>query len=107
MKFEESYALIKEKYDEMDMTNVDKDFSAIICLTGKNPGYVYVAYQGKKKIIEPIKRDKANIFVTMSDATFEDLIYKRIAPFKAFTTGKVQAKGNVFLALSLYKKIKK
>lgn len=107
MKFEESYRLIKKKYMAMDMSKVDKDFSAIICITGKEAGYVYVGYIGGKKIIEPIKHDKANLFVTMSDETFEALILKRIDPFKAFTTGRVKAKGNVFLALSLYKKLKK
>ena len=106
MKFEESYKSIKTKFDELDMSKLDKDFSAIICITGKDSGYVYAAYIGGKKIIEPIKHDSANIFVTMSDQTFEDLMYKRIEPFKAFTTGKVKAKGNVFLALSLYKKLK-
>ena len=107
MKFQESYRLMKQKFETMDLSKVDKDFSSIICLTGNDPGYVYAAYIKGKKIIEPIKHDKANIFVTMSDQTFEDLIMKRIDPFKAFTTGKVKAKGNVFLALSLYKKIKK
>ncbi len=107
MKFEESYSLIKTKFLTTDMSKVDKDFSAIICLTGKNAGYVYVAYIGGKKMIEPVKHDKANLFVTMSDETFEQLIQKKIDPFKAFTTGKVKAKGNIFLAMSLYKKMKK
>lgn len=107
MKFEESYKLIKTKFDRMDTSKIDKDFSGVVCITGKDAGYVYLAYIGGRKMIEPVKHDKANIFVTMSDATFEDLINKKIEPFKAFTTGKVKAKGNVFLAISLYKKIKK
>ncbi len=107
MKFQESYQLIKTKFDAMDMSKVDKDFSAVVNITGKNSGSIYAAYIGKKKIIEPVKHDKASIFVTMSDNTFEELINKKTDPFKAFTTGKVKAKGNIFLALSLYKKIKK
>lgn len=107
MEFKESYALIKRKFLGMDFTKVNSDFSAIFCITGKNAGYVYGAYIGGKKIIEPVKHDSANIFVTMSDVTFEDIVNKRLEPFKAFTTGKIKAKGNVFLALSIYKKLKK
>lgn len=107
MKFQESYNLIKEKFNKMDTSKIDKDFSGVICITGNDAGYVYVAYIGGKKIIEPVKHTKANIFVTMSDETFEALINKKIDPFKAFTTGKVKAKGNVFLAISIYKKMKK
>ena len=107
MKFEESYAIIKEKFDKQDMSKVDKDFSVILSITGKNAGFVYIAYIGGKKIIEPIKHDKASVVVTMTDETFDDLVHKKIEPFKAFTSGKVKAKGNVFLAISIYKKIKK
>ncbi len=106
MKFEESYALIKTKFEKMDMSKINKDFSGIVCITGKNAGYIYAAYINGKKIIEPVKHNKANLFVTMTDDTFEALIQKKIDPFKAFTTGKVKAKGNVFLAISLYKKLK-
>jgi len=106
MKFEESYKLVKNKFETMDMSKVDKNFSAIICLTGNDGGYIYGAYIDGKKIIEPIKHDSANIFVTMSDQTFEDVMQKKIDPFKAFTTGKIKAKGNVFLAISLFKKLK-
>lgn len=106
MVFQESYNLIKTKFDQMDCTKLDSDFSAILCLTGVNAGYVYLAYIGGKKFIEPIKHDSANIFVTMSDETFEAIMAKRLDPFKAFTSGKVKAKGNVFLALSIYRKLK-
>ena len=107
MKFEESYALIKTKFDQLDMSKVDKDFSAIVSITGKDAGYIYAGYIGGKKIIQPVKHDKATLFVTMSDQTFEELIQKKTDPFKAFTSVKVKAKGNIFMAISLYKKLKK
>lgn len=107
MKFEECYAIIKEKYEKADLSKVDKDFSAVLSITGANAGHVFVSYIGKKKIIEPIKHDNASFFVTMSDETFEELMQKRIEPFKAYTSGKVKAKGNIFLAMSIYKKMKK
>ena len=107
MLFQESYQLVKNKYERMDCSKIDNDFSAILCLTGVNAGYIYVAYIGGKKYIEPIKHDSANIFVTMSDETFEAIMNKQLEPFKAFTSGKIKAKGNVFLAMSIYKKLKK
>ncbi len=107
MKFEECYAIIKDKYEKLDMSKVDKDFSAVLSITGANAGHVFVSYIGGKKVIEPVKHDKASIFVTMSDVTFDDLIQKRVEPFKAFTSGRVKAKGNIFLAMSVYKKLKK
>ena len=106
MKFEESYAIIKNKFEYKDLSKVDKDFSAVVNITGKNAGYVYVAYIKGKKIIEPVKHDKANLFVTQSDETFEQLVQKKTDPFKAFTTGKIKAKGNIFLAMSIYKKLR-
>lgn len=107
MKFEESYTFVKAKFDTLDMSKVDKDFSAVVTITGKNAGHIYAAYLGGKKIIEPVKHDKATLFITMSDETFEQLVQKKLEPFKAFTTGKVKAKGNIFLAMSIYKKMKK
>ena len=50
MKFKECYEIIKAKFDAMDMSRVDKDFSAVVNITGKDPGSVYAAYIGKKKI---------------------------------------------------------
>ena len=61
---------------------------------------------GRKKILEKRKPEKADISVRMSLDTVEQLLNKQIDPFKAFTTGKVKAKGNIFLALNLYKKFK-
>ena len=107
MKFQECYDIIKAKFEGMDMSKVDKDFSAVVNITGKDPGTVYAAWIGRKKIIEPTKHDKATVFVTLSDTTFEELLQKKTDPFKAFTAGKVKAKGNIFVALSVYKKIKK
>ena len=107
MTFEESYQFIKTKFEYMDLSKVDKDFSAVLNITGKNAGYVYMSYIGGKKIIEPVKHDKASLFITMSDETFELLVQKKLEPFKAFTAGKIKAKGNIFLAMSIYKKIKK
>lgn len=105
MNFTDCYNIIKEKLYETDLQKIDTDFSAVMFFTDVNQ-YVYIAYINEKKIIEPVKHDSANIVVSLSIKTFEDIINKKLDPFKAFTTGKIKTKGNVFLALSLFKKIK-
>ena len=106
MKFEESYKLIKSKYMEKDFSNVNTDFTGSVTITGKDGGDIFLAYIKGKKILEKRKPEKADISVRMSLETVEQLLNKQIDPFKAFTTGKVKAKGNIFLALNLYKKFK-
>jgi len=107
MKFEESYKLIKKIYMEKDFSNVNTDFTGSLTITGKDGGDVFLAYIKGKKLIEPAKHDKANIHVTISDETFDAVVNKKIDPFKAFTSGKIKAKGNIFLAMSIYRKLKK
>lgn len=106
MKFQESYAIIKKRFEELDMSKVDKDFSGILCITGKDCGFVYASYISGEKFIEPKEHKSANIIVTVSDTTFEDILMKRVDIFKAFTTGQIKAKGNVFLAMSIYRQLK-
>ena len=83
-----------------------ENLTAEFCLTDEQEHYVYAAYIKGKKILEKRKLEKADISVRMSLDTVEQLLNKQIDPFKAFTTGKVKAKGNIFLALNLYKKFK-
>lgn len=106
MTFKEIYQTVKTIFLQKDISKIDSDFSAIVHITGKEDGYIYIAYIGGEKIIEPVKHDSANIFVIMSDDTFEKVYKRQLDPFKAFTTGKIKAKGNVFLAMSLFKKLK-
>ncbi len=106
MTFDEAYSMVEAKFYEADLSRIDRDFAAEFCLTDKQEHYVYAAYIKGKKILEKRKPEKADISVRMSLETVEQLLNKQIDPFKAFTTGKVKAKGNIFLALNLYKKFK-
>ena len=106
MTFDEAYSMVENKFKEADLSRIDKDFSAEFCLTDEQGHYAYAAYINGKKILEKKKPARADISVRMSLETVEQLLNKQIDPFKAFTTGKVKAKGNIFLALSLYKKFK-
>ena len=106
MKFEDGYELVKNKFMEADLSQIDTDFSGIACISGDVDHYIYAAYIGGQKFIEPVKHDSANIVVSLSEDTFTKIMTKELEAFKAFTTGKIKAKGNVFLAISLYKKFK-
>ncbi len=106
MTFDEAYSMVENKFNEADLSRIDKDFSAEFCLTDEQEHYAYAAYIKGKKILEKKKPEKADISIRMSLETVEQLLNKQIDPFKAFTTGKVKAKGNIFFALSLYKKFK-
>ena len=106
MTFEEGYKIIEEKFNGADLLKIDKDFSAEVCFTDEQEHYIYAAYIGGKKILEKKKPAKADASVKMSLQTLEMLLNKQLDPFKAFTTGKIKASGNIFLALNLYKKFK-
>ena len=106
MTFDEAYSMVEAKFYEADLSRIDRDFAAEFCLTDKQEHYVYAAYIKGKKILEKRKPEKADISVRMSLETVEQILNKQIDPFKAFTNGKVKAKGNIFLALNLYKKFK-
>lgn len=110
MTFEECYKVVEGRFNTTDLSKADTDFSGMICLENKqNPsdsGYIYLSYINREKYIEPVKHNKANIVVTLSNNTFESICKGQIGSFKAFTTGQIKAKGNIFLALSIYKKLK-
>lgn len=110
MNFKECYEVVKTRFNQTDFSKVDTDFSGMIYLENtqepSDSGYIYLAYIKGEKHIEPIKHDKANIVVTISTNTFESICNGKIGAFKAFSSGQIKAKGNIFLALSIYKKLK-
>lgn len=110
MNFQEAYKYIEEQFNAIDLSKVDDDFTGIICLENKQKpsdnGHIYLSYIKGQKYIEPVKHNKANLVVTLSTNTLESIRNKQIKAFKAFSTGQIKAKGNIFLALSIYKKLK-
>lgn len=102
MDFDQSYSIIKDKFMSMDLSRIGKDFSAVIDFTDSPEGFIYLAYIDGCKIIEPVKTEKADIFVSITNSLFEDILRGNVDPVQAFTTGQVHAKGNVMLAMSLY-----
>ncbi len=106
MNFNQSYDFVKNVFFARDLSALKKDFSLMICLTGEDGGNIYLSYIDGVKYIEPEKNRTANITLTMSMETFSGICSGTIDGLKAFTTGQIQAKGNVVLAISIYNALK-
>lgn len=106
MNFNECYQTAEKYFLAQDMSSVGRNFSALVSLTGEDSGYIYMLCMNGRKLIEPIRHPYADIRLTLSTKTFEDLLTGKLDPIRAFTTGQVQAHGNVMLALAIYHSLK-
>ncbi len=106
MKFGDCYKYMEKLISSQDFSDIDKDFTAMLYLTGEDKGYIYMSYINGVKTIEPIRHNSANIYLTMTINTFEKIINGQMDILRAFTTGQIQAKGNVVLALAIYNSFK-
>ncbi len=102
MNFNDCYRYMENFIHSKDLSSVGKDFKALLFLTGRESGYIYVSYKSGVKFIEPARHNSVNIYITMSIANFEKMIKGELDVIRAFTTKQIQAKGNVVLALSIY-----
>ncbi len=102
MNFSEQYKVIENRFMENDTAAISKNYTAQFHITGKDGGDIFFSYMNGKKFIEPVKHNRADIDITMSCDTFDEFMSGRLDGFRAFTTGKIKASGNVMLALALY-----
>lgn len=105
MDFDQCCDILKNTFCTLDFSDLGTDFSVIVYITGNDGGYVYIAFVDGEMIVEPVKHDSANLFISISKETFEEIYQQQLDPFKAFTTGQIKAKGNVSLAFSLFNKL--
>lgn len=106
MNFNDCYKYMERLVSTQDFSSIDKDFTAMLYLTGKDSGYIYLSYICGVKSIEPVKHNNANIYLTMSTDTFEKIATGQIDVLRAFTTKQIQAKGNAVLAMALFNSFK-
>lgn len=102
MDFSEQYKVIENRFMENDTAAINKNYTAQFHITGKDGGDIFFSYMNGKKFIEPVKHNRADIDITMSCDTFDEFMSGRLDGFRAFTTGKIKASGNVMLALAIY-----
>ncbi|MGN0469309.1 MAG: SCP2 sterol-binding domain-containing protein [Acutalibacteraceae bacterium] len=105
MDFDQCFDILKNNFCSLDFSDIGTDFSVIVYITGNDGGYIFIAFVNGEMIIQPVKHDSANLFISISKETFEEIYQHRLDPFKAFTTGQIKAKGNVALAFSLFNKL--
>ncbi len=105
MSFDEQYKVIEDKFMENN-TAVSRNYTAQFHITGKDGGDIFFSYMNGHKFIEPVRHNGADINITMTSDTFEEFMSGRLDGFKAFTTGKIKATGNVMLALSIYNSLR-
>ena len=106
MDFQQCYQYIGNVFYEHDFSDIGKNFSALITLKGKEYNYIFLSYINGEKYMAPKCHKSASIYLSLSVDTFEAIANGKLDSFKAFTTGKIQAKGNVVLAMSIYNSFK-
>ena len=106
MGVNDCYIYLDNLIATQDFSGIGKNFTAMLYLTGEESGYVYLSYTDGKKCLEAKKHDSANIFLSMSTDVFEQIVLGQTDVLRAFTTGKILAKGNVILALQIYNSFK-
>lgn len=106
MTYNECYLYLEKMFISTDFSSIGKDFTSLIYITDPGGGYINMSYIGGQKSISPVKTDSCNIFMKMSADVFSQMVSGNLDPLKAFTTGKIQAKGNILLAMAIYNSFK-
>lgn len=106
LDFNSCYSEVQNKFFERDFSALENDFTVLVTLTGTEGGFIFLSYAGGLKYIEPYSHTEADIILTLSMQTMEQILNGTLDAFKAFTTGQLQAKGNVALAMSVYNTLK-
>lgn len=106
LDFNSCYSVVQNVFFERDFSALENDFTVLLTITGADGGYIFLSYSGGLKYIEPYSHTEADIFLTLSMETMEHILDGTLEAFKAFTTGQLQAKGNVALAMSVYNTLK-
>ena len=104
--FNTCYSVVQNVFFGCDISTIENDFTFMLKLTGAEEGTIFLSYIQGVKYIEPFVHADADIILTMSMETMEQILNGELDAFKAFTTGQLQAKGNVALAMSIYNLLK-
>ena len=105
MTFNELLTTVREKAQQMDVSNTD--FLAVqVNITGKEEGVFYVEVKDHKVSVEPYEYNDRNCAVTMNMTNFTKLMNGKLDPVLAFTTGKLKVEGDAGKALEFSKLLK-
>jgi len=102
---ENALNLVKNKFDDPKLKPRFANYSKNMQFTfpDLNTSYVIKVNNGKVESLTEDKIEKPDIHVTIESGILIDIINKKMNPMKAYTTGKLKAKGKLTDLLKLQK----
>ena len=96
---------IIKKLDDSKLKSIFANYTKNMQFTfpDLNTSYVIIVKNGKVESLTENKIETPDIHITIKSGIFLDIINKKITPIKAYTTGKLKAKGKFSDILKLQK----
>jgi putative sterol carrier protein len=102
---EEAFNLVKQKFDDPKLKDRFSNFSKNMQFTFPDLNTTYLI-RVENGIVESLKEesiDTPDINVTIDSDILINILHKKMNPMKAYTTGKLKAKGKLTDLLKLQK----
>jgi putative sterol carrier protein len=104
-EIEDAFQLVINKFDDPKLKPRFATYSKNMQFTFPdiNSTYLIKVLNGKVESLKEENIDSPDIHVTIESGVFIDILNKKINPMKAYTTGKLKAKGKLTDLLKLQK----
>lgn len=104
-EIEEALDLVKQKFDDPKLKVRFSSFSKNMqfTFTDLNTAYLMRVTNGEVESLKEESIDSPDIRVTIESGILIDILHKKMNPMKAYTTGKLKAKGKLTDLLKLQK----
>lgn len=106
MTYESIVDEVRERFKDIDVSNIPGVLAIQFNVTGKAEGIFYVEIKDGKLSVEPYDYYDRNAIITISGTNLIKLINGKLDPISAFTTRKLKVDGDIDSALQLIKFIK-
>ena len=102
MTYEQIVSKVKAKYADADASSLSGTVAIQINLTGKNvEGIFYIEAKDGKVNVEPYDYHDNKAIVTVAPTNLLKILYGKLKPAIAYTTGRVSVDGDVNAVLQL------
>lgn len=104
-EIEEALTLVKQKFDDPKLKPRFANFSKNMqfTFTDLNTAYLIRVTNGEVESLKEESIDSPDIHVTIESGILIDILHKKMNPMKAYTTGRLKAKGKLTDLLKLQK----
>jgi putative sterol carrier protein len=104
-EIEEALALVIQKFDEPNLKARFSSFSKNMqfTFTDLNTAYLMRVKNGEVESLKEDNIESPDIHVKIESRILIDILHKKMNPMKAYTTGKLKAKGKLTDLLKLQK----